>query len=55
MLWIILASLIYLLIGFFFSKPDNWNMIQKVLAHIFWLPLVIFVVIIVRLGEVKIM
>lgn len=40
MIWIIIA-IVYLLIGFFFSKPDEWNIFIKIIAHIFWLPVVV--------------
>lgn len=40
MIWIIITT-IYLLIGFYFSKPDEWNIFIKIIAHIFWLPVVV--------------
>ncbi|MGK4040857.1 hypothetical protein AB0Y20_01050 [Heyndrickxia oleronia] len=39
MIFWITISVSYLLLGFCFSKPDEWNKTQKVLSHIFWLPL----------------
>jgi hypothetical protein len=53
MIWLILLA-IYLLIGFFFKKPEEWDVLTKVLVHIFWLPIVVFIIIIIRLGGARI-
>ncbi|ALA47862.1 hypothetical protein SUNDANCE_46 [Brevibacillus phage Sundance] len=50
-----ISIMIYLLIGFYFKKPEEWNLATKILVHIFWLPIILFLIIIIRFIGVKIM
>lgn len=47
MIWIILVTL-YLILGFRFEKPDDWNLIKKISAHVMWLPMFILILFVLR-------
>lgn len=51
--WIV-AAVVYLAFGFYFKKPEHWSPVKKILSHIFWLPIVIFVIIVIAAGGVRI-
>jgi hypothetical protein len=40
--WTLLLLIIaYAYVGFYFSKPVEWNLLTKIVVHIFWLPIVV--------------
>lgn len=45
-----LLVVIYLLLGFKFHKPKEWSLLTKIIVHIFWLPICIFLFIVIMAG-----
>jgi len=43
MIWIGMVFF-YLLIGFYFTKPKEWNRFQKIAGHLFWLPVIVYII-----------
>lgn len=48
-LWIIGGlTVVYLLVGFIFEKPEEFPWYVKVLMHLFWLPIIIVILFALR-------
>jgi hypothetical protein len=41
-MWWVIVFCAYMCVGLIFPKPEEWGIIKRILANIFWLPLLIF-------------
>ena len=51
MVWMLFLFALYVLIGFFFKKPRNWKLREKIIVHLLWLPTVIIIVSVFLFGN----
>lgn len=56
MLWGIALALVNVLVGLYFEKPEKWKPVTRVLATLFWLPLLLVAItlIVARKGKKKV-
>jgi ABC-type dipeptide/oligopeptide/nickel transport system permease subunit len=39
-MWWLIGIIVYLIVGYYFKTPDNWNWYQRILSGVLWFPMV---------------